>query len=152
MQQDKPEQDKCGDEPRDGAWLSFRLAAEEVERRLGYSWGRAQKTLLDACKRNELRWRNSQEGGPDVFDADLQRWLVRPESRKGKRPRIIAHLAEMFPNRIVPEPVDCQRKALKADLLQRDRSLSPLDEETLKAAIDEYNRSIRNDPNRTVSE
>jgi hypothetical protein len=82
-----------------------------------------------------------------LFDADLRRWLVRPKPRTGKRPRIIAYLGEMFPNTRVPEPADYQRKALKADLLQRDRSLSPLDEETLKAAIDEYNRSIRNDPN-----
>jgi hypothetical protein len=49
----------------------------------------------------------------------------------------------MFPNQRVPEPADYPRKALKADLLQRDRTLSPLDEETLKSTIDEYNRSIR---------
>jgi hypothetical protein len=130
-----------------GMWLSFQVAAEEVERSLGYSWGRAQKAVLDACKRGELKCRNNREGGPDVFDADLQRWLVKPKPRTGKRPRIIVYLGEMFPNTRVPEPADYQRKALKADLLKRDRSLSPLDEETLKAAIDEYNRLIRNDPN-----
>jgi hypothetical protein len=29
-------------EPKGGVWLSFQVAAEEVERSLGYSWGRAQ--------------------------------------------------------------------------------------------------------------
>lgn len=28
-------------------WIAFNLAAEEVERRLGVSWGMAQKVLLE---------------------------------------------------------------------------------------------------------
>ena len=35
---------------RKGIWLSFPLAAEEVERRLGLTWGLAQKTLIEACE------------------------------------------------------------------------------------------------------
>jgi hypothetical protein len=40
-----------------GIWLSFQLAAEEVERRLGLSWGAAQKTLIEACENEEVRTR-----------------------------------------------------------------------------------------------
>ena len=55
-----------------GIWLSFQLAAEEVERRLGLSWGAAQKTLIEACENEEVRTR-----GSDVFDIDLWQWLKR---------------------------------------------------------------------------
>jgi hypothetical protein len=70
----------------------------------------------------------------------------------GKRPRIIKLLTEMYPGG-VPDPGHCPRKELKAKLLERDPSLDPLDEGTLKKAIEEYNGSmIRNDPIRIVSE
>jgi hypothetical protein len=65
-------------------------------------------------------------------------------SEKGKRPKIKRYLAEMFPNG-VPDPAHCPRKTLKADLLKRDKSLDPLDEATLKGAIEEYN----SDPKRS---
>jgi hypothetical protein len=76
---------------------------------------------------------------------DLHRYWLDLENRPppkqtGKQPRIKAHLAEMFPNG-VPDPAHCPRKALKADLLKRDPSLNPLDEATLKSAIDAYNSS-----------
>jgi len=64
-----------------------------------------------------------------------------PPEPTGKQPRIRAHLAEMFPNG-VPDPAHCPRKALKADLLKRDPSLSPLDEATLKSAIEAHNSSL----------
>ena len=130
------------DEPSHGASLSFQLAAEQVERRLGYSWGRAQKAILDACKRGEFPSRHRFGSGPDISEAHLRSWLDRPNKpRTGKRPRIIAYLAEMFPNQRVPEPAHYSRMTLKADLLNWDRSLSPLDVDTLKSAIDEW--SIR---------
>jgi hypothetical protein len=47
-------------------WISFRLAAEEVERRLGVSWGAAQKLLLEACENEEVTWQQQASDGPDV--------------------------------------------------------------------------------------
>ena len=38
-------------------WVQFQLAAKEVERRLGVSWGMAQKVLLEACENKEVEWR-----------------------------------------------------------------------------------------------
>src|SRR5580704_19418156 len=52
------------------AWIGYTLAVEEVERRLGLSWGAAQKALLEACERGELRWRNTPGGGPDIGIAE----------------------------------------------------------------------------------
>jgi hypothetical protein len=46
------------------------------------------------------------------------------------------YLAEMFHDRRVPD--DYSGKALRADLLKQDKSLYPLGESTLKAAVDEY--------------
>jgi hypothetical protein len=40
----------------------------------------------------------------------------------------------------VPDPAQKPRKALKSDLITWDPTLKPLDEATLKKAIDEYNR------------
>jgi hypothetical protein len=42
----------------------------------------------------------------------------------------------MFPNG-VPDPAHCPRKTLKADLLKRDPGLKPLDDATLKSAIED---------------
>lgn len=87
----------------------------------------------------------------EIFEADLRHWLaqtgLKSEPKKvsgGKQPRIQALLAELFPNG-VPDPAHCPRKALKADLLKRDPSLNPLDEATLKSAIEAYN----SDPKRS---
>jgi len=86
---------------------------------------------------------------------DFHHWLnelkspsgTKPEKpvKGGKAPLIIEHLKALFPEG-VPEPSLCPRKALKADLLARDKRLEPLDDATLKSAIDAYNLSIRNDP------
>jgi hypothetical protein len=125
-----------------GGWLSFNLASEEVERRLGVTWGAAQKTLLDLCEKGTIRWENVPVGGPRVSYNDLQREL-RPKSLTltrvvGKWPRVIAQLEKMFPDG-VPAPGLCPRNALRADLLLADPSLAPLDEDTLKKAIKTYN-------------
>jgi hypothetical protein len=121
-------------------WLGFQLAAEEVERRLGVSWGMAQKLLLEACENKEIKSQRT-ECGPDVFDTEFWEWLKAKQNppRGGKQSRIIKHLSEMFPNKRVPDPSDCPRKALRVDLLKRDRSLDPLNLGTLKTAIDTYN-------------
>jgi hypothetical protein len=126
-----------------GGWLSFNLAAEEVERRQGVTWGEAQKTVVDWCESGALRWENVPIGGPNISWNDLQRCLRRKSvTLAGKQPRIIAQLEKMFPDG-VPDPALCPRHALKADLLKADKSLAPLDPDTLKRAIDAYNCSRR---------
>src|SRR5262245_51272373 len=100
------------DEPI-GVWISFELASEEVERRLGLNWGAAQKTLMDACKAGYLCTQPSSGGRPDVSSNDLERWLdvqTAPKST-GRRPRIKALLAKIFPKG-VPAPAHCPRKDL----------------------------------------
>jgi hypothetical protein len=75
---------------------------------------------------------------------DLRYWLksqrAAPNKQEvGKRPRVKKLLAEMFPSGRVPEPGLCSRKHLKRQLLNRDPTLDPLDEETLKLSIEEFN-------------
>jgi hypothetical protein len=59
----------------------------------------------------------------------------------GKRPRIMEYLIEHYPGG-VPDPAHSPRKILRAALLKWDHGLQPLDEGTLKKAIDEYNASL----------
>jgi hypothetical protein len=61
----------------------------------------------------------------------------------GKRPRIKVYLAEHYPKG-VPSPAHCPRKILRSGLLNWDSNLAPLDEGTLKLAIDEFNASLAN--------
>jgi hypothetical protein len=56
----------------------------------------------------------------------------------GKRPRIKALLAKLYPEG-VPDPAHCPRKGLQRKLLTLDPGLQPLDDDTLKKAVDEYN-------------
>jgi len=56
----------------------------------------------------------------------------------GKQPRIWAYFREHYPEG-VPDPAYCPRKILKNELLKWDPRLAPLDEGTLKTAIDKYN-------------
>jgi hypothetical protein len=125
-------------------WYSFELAAEEVERRLGVSWGSAQKTVMELCEKGILKWENIRDGGPNVSYNDLQQWLTKKTNRSGggKQARIISELEKMFNGAPVPERTLRPRKALKEDLLGRDKSLRPLDLSTLKTAIDKYNSTI----------
>ncbi len=136
-----------------GGWLSFDLAAEEVERRLGTTWGKAQKTVLDLCEKGTVRWKNQPTGGPNVSVRDFEDWLEKKLSRKprGKQARIRAQLIKMYPAARVPDPDQCPRDALRADLLKRDKTLDPLDPATLKKAIDEHNGAIRINLNQMVS-
>jgi len=59
----------------------------------------------------------------------------------GKQPRILKYLSEHFPDG-VPEPGLCPRNTLKSDLLKWDPDLEPLDEATLKRAIERYNAGL----------
>jgi len=61
----------------------------------------------------------------------------------GKRPRIRQYLTEKYPSG-VPEPAHCPRQVLRADIVKWDSNLRPLDESTLKRAIDEYNAGLGN--------
>ena len=130
---------------RKGVWFGFQLAAEEVERRLGLTWGAAQKTLIEACKNGKIETRSNYSGqGTDVFDVDFYQWLNAKQSPppSGKQLRILKLLADMHSNG-VPAPALCPRKILKDDLIKRDPTLSPLDEDTLKKAIDKHNAMVR---------
>jgi succinate dehydrogenase flavin-adding protein (antitoxin of CptAB toxin-antitoxin module) len=128
-------------------WLSFQIAAEEIERRLGLSWGAAQKGLLEACEKGEMRTQKVErfERFPDVLDADFFAWLKAQQSRPrgGKQPRIRKVLAKMFPNG-VPKPKLCPRDRLRADILKADRTLGSLDYKTLSTAIKDHNSEIGN--------
>jgi hypothetical protein len=93
--------------------------------------------------------------GVYVNGDDFRYWLSKQEkldtttqaktrARGGPKFSItVNHLRQIFPKGV---PDECTRKVLKADLVKKDPRLFPLDEATLKTAIDEYNRSIRNDP------
>ena len=139
MQEDEPEQVEGGT-----AWLSFRRAAEEVERRRGCSWGKAQKDLLEACEKGKLRWRNSRHGGPDVLDVDLWRWLdppAKPKPQPKKRTNIKKYLAKKFSGQPVPDEI--VRKDLLGELRGcGDPLLKSVDDATLKTAIDEYHADL----------
>jgi hypothetical protein len=59
----------------------------------------------------------------------------------GKQDRISIYLAENYPHG-VPGPAIVPRKHLKNQLLAQDPTLKPLDEATLKSAIDRYNDRV----------
>jgi len=75
-------------------WLSFQLAAEEVERRLGDSWGAAQKALLDAIQNGDVKSQRAEGGYPDVMRDDLERWLE-GKQQSFRRRRRTAHQQEL---------------------------------------------------------
>jgi hypothetical protein len=81
-------------------------------------------------------------GDIEINDDDLRYRLksqrAAPNQQKGKRPRVKKQLAQMFPGG-VPDPGNCPRKDLHAELVKRDPSLKPLDDETLKLSIEEFN-------------
>jgi hypothetical protein len=118
-------------------WLSFTLAAEQVERELGMTWGAAQKALLEACNSNAVKSQRANVGGPDIWQEDLLTWLnSKLNPPVGKQPRIIELLGKLYPEGV---PAHRKRHAVKAELLKLDADLWPLDLKTLKTAIDRYN-------------
>ncbi len=129
-----------------GGWCTFQWAADEVERRLGVTWGLAQKTILEWCESKAVRWENAPMGGPRISYNDLMRCLEEKLVRKpgGKQARIIELLRERFAGARVPDRDQCPRQALQADLLQKDKTLKPLNLTTLKKAIESYNSAIPN--------
>jgi hypothetical protein len=110
MQKDKQ------DDPIDGMWLSFQLATEHVERRRGISSGAAQKAVLDACEKGTLRWRNSRDGGPDVWNVSFWLWVdPRKTERRASPKRDLANLAirTLWPNGV---PGDLLNKQVEAQM------------------------------------
>ena len=59
----------------------------------------------------------------------------------GKTPRIRDYLIQHYPEG-VPDPAHCPRKALKNSLIEWDQQLFPLDDGTLKKAIDAHNANL----------
>jgi hypothetical protein len=136
MQQDEPE------------WLSFQLAAEEVERRFGLTRNGSEEAVIDAIENGKLKWKRGPDGqdGPDVLYADLQRWVNpptikatnRPKPKPRKRLKVKAYLTLKFSGQRVPD--DYVRKVLLSEVREGgDPSLKQLDDATLKTSIDEYN-------------
>jgi hypothetical protein len=110
-----------------GGWLSFNLASEEVERRLGVTWGAAQKTVVDWCESGALRWENVPMGGPKVSYNDLQRCL-RPKSmtlvrKQPKRNSAEDAIKQIWPDGIPSGVVNADiEKKVGAWLKERDLS------------------------------
>jgi hypothetical protein len=152
--------------PKRAEWVEFiDVIAEEVGPSPLISQWEAERILRKLCAGGVIQAIRVHEDGDGIefiptaewkradFDTygvylsikDLHRhsWELqnKPVPEAGKQPRIRALLAELFPGG-VPDPGHCPRKALKADLLRRDQSLNPLDEATLKSAIDAYNSSL----------
>jgi hypothetical protein len=108
-----------------------------------------KEAVLDFAQRHQLPspswWTDSSTTPTEVPDTKLN--LVEPNIRAvacrsgGKQSRILKLLSKHFPHG-VPEPGLCPRHTLKSDILKWDPSLAPLDEATLKKAIERYNSSL----------
>jgi hypothetical protein len=153
-------------ESEDGRWVDELIKPSEWARdQMDIEWLR-RDDVREAQRNTEEETTFDLEEGEEpgevyepihvyVNGDDFRHWLnkqpisqsqptVRP--RRGKAPLIIDYLREMYPNG-VPDPADCSRKTLRATLLAKDKRLDPLDEATLKSAIDEFNLLlIGNDP------
>ena len=104
------------------SWYGFQLAAEEVERRLGVTWGLAQKLLLKAIEKGALNSQPSREGGgPDVLDVDLFRWLEAKEKPSKSTPK--QDLAKQAIRKLWPDgiPKEIQNKQIEMTRFRRHR-------------------------------
>jgi hypothetical protein len=105
-----------------------------------------KEAVLDFAKRRQLpqpSWWSDRE---EHAARQVKRQRDKPNRRRapqqtGKRPRIIVYLAKNYPDG-VPDPGIVPRKHLKKQILAWDLSLNPLDEGTLKRAIDQYNDDL----------
>ena len=109
-----------------------------------------KEAVLDFAQRHQLpspSWWTDSPGTPTGVPNDTKVNFVETNFRAvasrsgGKQSRILKLLSEHFPDG-VPEPGLCPRQSLKSDILEWDPSLAPLDEATLKKAIDTYNTSL----------
>jgi hypothetical protein len=157
-------------------WVTFHHAAFMIGDRLAIPHRAAQAHLRKLCASGEIRtiattsddidetpehvppsqWR--VVGAVDacwevgVSESDLWGWLERQPTQPtgGKQSRIARLLAEMFPTG-VPSRADYPREPLRAELLRRDPTLSPLDLKTLQRAIEARNRLVGNTRNASAS-
>ena len=94
------------------------------------------------------RWEAARRLGMTEVPNDATVGVVKPNTgaapsrSAGKQPRILKYLSEHFPNG-VPEPGLYPRKTLQFEILEKDPGLRPLDEGTLKKAIEKYNASLK---------
>jgi hypothetical protein len=109
-----------------------------------------KEAVLDFAQRHQLpspSWWTESSSTPMEALTDTKVNVVEPTARPvasrfvGKQPRILKLLSKRFPDG-VPEPGLCPRRTLKSDILEWDPSLNPLDEATLKKAIDKYNEDF----------
>jgi hypothetical protein len=110
----------------------------------------AKEAVLDFAQRHQLpppSWWADSAGMPTAVPNDAAVTTVKPNTRAeasrsvGKQPRILKYLSEHFTDG-VPEPGVCPRHILKSDILEWDLDLDPLDEATLKKAIEKHNASL----------
>jgi hypothetical protein len=110
-----------------------------------------KEAVLDFAQRHQLPppswWVDSASAPTEVLNntrvnavTPIATKAAGPPSR-GKQPRILKYLSEHFPDG-VPEPGLCPRHILKSDILEWDTRLDPLDEATLKKAIEKYNAGL----------
>ena len=108
-----------------------------------------KEAVLDFARRHQLpppSWWTDQldlatksTPSSQATTADVTHRVAKGASQSvGKQPRILKYLKEHYPKG-VPNPGLCQRKELRYKLLDWDRLLKPLDDSTLKKAIDKYN-------------
>jgi len=104
-----------------------------------------KEAALDFARRRQLRspswWAETLETPPQTTNEKAGGTAKTGTSLRGKQARIIKYLAKRFPTG-VPEPPLQPRNLLKDDVLTADRTLEPLDEATLKKAIDTHNASL----------
>lgn len=102
-----------------------------------------KEAVLDFALRRQLPspswWAVSEV--PNGTAVNAANTTVVPSLSTGKQPRIAEYLSEHFPTG-VPEPGLYPRKILRSDVLKWDPDLGPLDESTLKKAVEKHNASV----------
>jgi hypothetical protein len=108
-----------------------------------------KEAALDFARRHRLDppswWTDSDETRtqpPNITTNDVAAASAEgPLPSSGKQPRIVKYLIERFPDGVA-DPGNHPRKSLKQAILDWDPTLRPLDEATLKKAIDTHNASL----------
>ena len=112
-----------------------------------------KEAVLDFAQQHQLpspSWWTDSSSTPTEAPTDTKVNVVKPNTGAGvvaspflgKQPRILEYLSEHFPDG-VPKPGLYPRKTLQFEILKKDPGLRPLDESTLKKAIEKYNTSLK---------
>jgi hypothetical protein len=105
--------------------LPFHWAAKTVERRLGVSWGSAQKMVDDAIKSNAIKteWRSEEDEDILVLDhGDFDAWLASKDKKKSRSSPQVA-LAQEAITAVCPDgkyPPTPQLEKLVGDWLKSE--------------------------------